>query len=178
MIHKLCCSSGLSTSANVEIAAPAETVWKTIIDLDAAPDIIHVVKLIRREGGGEGCQVGTKWREVRIYKGNDVVLRKTVTKMSEDPYSLSIAVSFSDNDEAMFQDASNTSNLAVEPLDESSCLLIGTFAIQNTGILATMYELFCGSCLIHDARQSFQVELDEYRVAAEKRQRKKVGSTS
>ena len=156
----------IATSVSVEINAPSETVWKVITDLQAAPSILSAVKDYEHISGEEFA-LGTKWRETRIYKGEELVLRKAITSITENPRSVGICVDFSDHG-GSFQDFTNTSTLTVQPLGNSSCVLVGTFAVAPAGFCNGIWVCICGAFMKRSARRSYVIELEEYAAAAMK----------
>ena len=67
-----------------DLAAPPETVWRLLTDLDGAPRRARGARHIERVAGPDGrvdggYRVGTRWRETRRALGRPVRRRLTVT---------------------------------------------------------------------------------------------------
>ena len=157
--------SSFSAHASVEVDAPAAYLWKVVADIEASPLIISMVQLVNFNKQKDRLQVGTTWTETRLHRGKGVVLRKTVTELSDqDPYILKVNVGI-----PSMQDTTNTSTLMVEALSDGSSLLVGTFAVSAVGgrMWHQIWLLLYGKCSMRMARKSFQKEMEEYKTAAE-----------
>lgn len=150
-------------SAALQVDAPAEVLWKHIVDVDAYPKILSSVVSIERQDRGD-LHVGSKWREVRKYRGrSETVVDNFVTSISEDPFSISLGNSFSG---IALSNSAMTSTVAVEALDDSSCLMVGSFAYKPAGMIPWLIDFFFRSCIHRDARNRALAELEDYAAAA------------
>ena len=165
---------GWATPATTSVDASPSSLWKSIIDIEAAKTIIPAVQSVELLSGDKTMQVGAKWKEVRRYKGKDHTLIKTVTSLTEnDPYyDVHILVDFGKS-----SDFTNTATLSVRPAVESDdkennptkhkkSLLVGTFAIQVTGWFGRLQLLLLGCCVRSESATGFQGELESYKTAA------------
>lgn len=64
---------------------PAEVATNVFLDIEAMPTFMpHIVELELLRG--KFSRVGSCWIEQRIYRGKEVRVRKTITKLTVDPY--------------------------------------------------------------------------------------------
>ena len=161
---------GLTTAVSVEIAAPSETVWETIADIDAIVEIVSVVKSFDRISG-EKFAVGTKWREGRNYSGGKKLLEqiRTITNMTNDPRSFSVNIDYPDSKNNI-EDIVNTTTLTIQPIDDTSCVLVVSLAFMAG---AGIWEVLCRDCLMRYVERTVTEELEDYGRAALKREEAK-----
>ncbi|WP_149359569.1 SRPBCC family protein [Lolliginicoccus suaedae] len=62
------------------INAPVERVWRIITDIDNAADVLDGIVRIERLGG-DGYEVGTRWRETRRMMGREASEEMWVTEV-------------------------------------------------------------------------------------------------
>ena len=165
-------SAGVATAVSLEIAAPAETVWAVVTDLDALPDVVSYVTSVERIEGTPQLAVGTKWRETRYdTKSKTMQQIKTIIGLSQqDPYSMSVNISFVDDETGNLADVANTNTMTVQSLDNKSCVLICSLAfLMAPNILLCI----CSKCLQRVAEKYVIEELQDYAKEALKRNNEK-----
>lgn len=158
-------SSGWSSHASVSIDAPPSCVWKAIVDIEASKAIIPSIQSLECSADDSTMQMGARWKEVRNYKGRDIVLIKTVTSMNEnDPYyDVQINVDFPSHPHV-----TNTSTLSIQPdgKDKSRSILVGTMAVQAAGLFQRL-SFMCLACFVQrETSRDFQHEMECYETAA------------
>jgi hypothetical protein len=183
----------MQATASAEVEASPGVVWQVISDIESHPNIISGVQSVKRlvvgntgtvtpsnyapNKGEPTLEVGTKWREVRSYKGfEEVTLVKTVTEIKNPhsfPRSVAITVTYTENGRETFKDDANTSTLAVhlptcanDGDGHSSCIIVGTFAFQSVGCCNRLKGLFCGFFTYRFVQKQFQQEIDSIKEAA------------
>jgi hypothetical protein len=171
-------SSALSDSATVDVAVPAELLWEVIADLEAAPDILSQVSSIRRKSGGD-FEVGTRWRETRMHKGQQIPQHKTITAITgADSFPRSVCINVSYHEVDSYRDDINTSTLMVDSVDETNARLIGTLAFQTMSFQGRTRIFLCKPCFMSMVHTYFQAEMEDYAAAAERRYQERLLSPS
>lgn len=74
--------SDITVTLERSIAAPPETVWRVLTDLEAAPEILSGVSRVERLAG-VGYTIGTRWRETRTMMGRDETEEMEVVGIDE-----------------------------------------------------------------------------------------------
>lgn len=167
----MCQSAPVIVSVATEVQASCENVWNVISDIELAPNVITtVVSVARLSDGKEGFQIGTRWKEIRLYDGHEVTQIKTVTSIRKENsvYSAAINVSYP----GAFQDVTNTSTLEIRPLNgvKNKCLLIGSFGVMPGTLKSRIYFCLCSRQIAKRGETSYLVELEEIGNAAEQSQ--------
>ena len=140
--HSMMCQTSLVVSVATEVEASCEALWAIISNIEIAPAIITPVVSVERISEGNDFCVGTRWKEIRKYQGEDVVQLKTVTSIRREAGGVSVAINVSYL-EATFREFTNTSTLEMRPssgrMDKS--LLIGSFGVMPGNLISRI--LFC-----------------------------------
>ena len=159
-------STALTASCSAEFRVPAREAEKLLTDVEAVPGFVpHLLSL---EIIGDGpFQVGTQWREVRMYNGRKVVACKKVTKIHRDAnHGLTIHVSM---ERRIKKQASQTGSMIVQPIDDNSCLVIWTMAYISPGICSKISSTLFRYCILSKVRQYLDKEMSCYAQEAERR---------
>ncbi len=61
------------------VAAPPQRLWEVVTDLDSVSRHISGISRIERLDGGNGFEVGTRWRETRTMFGREATEEMEVT---------------------------------------------------------------------------------------------------
>jgi len=162
------CQSPIIVSVATEVEASCDAVWNVIANIEIAPDVITpVVSVERISNGRENFQVGTRWKEIRKYKGSDFVQIKTVTSIRREAGGYSVAINVSYPDEK-FKDFTNTSTLEVRPSGGKTgkCLLIGSCGFMPGNLWSSIVFCFCGRGMARDTETLYLAELEDIGKAA------------
>eukprot|EP00563_Minutocellus_polymorphus_P017590 CAMPEP_0197726810 /NCGR_PEP_ID=MMETSP1434-20131217/17212_1 /TAXON_ID=265543 /ORGANISM="Minutocellus polymorphus, Strain CCMP3303" /LENGTH=178 /DNA_ID=CAMNT_0043312837 /DNA_START=117 /DNA_END=653 /DNA_ORIENTATION=+ len=157
---------------HLEVPVPPSVLWQTVTDVDSTPSFLSTVMSVERIDGSskdDPRTIGTKWKEVRKYKGNDVHMIKTVHHVGSDtsPYPRMFAVNVSF---PTMKKTANTSTLIVSPGEMSvegkaeectSSILAGTFVGVPGGLLFKLQMLLFGASIKKSTTDSFRQELDD-----------------
>ena len=130
---------------------PCHVAEATFADLDAAPTFIpHLltVEMIR----GNPAKVGACWLERRKVGKHQVVLRKTITKRSANPFTHAFLTELMETDSWTMPNFIGTTTLIIEPMHTENGLVSGcsvhwTDAIVSSGMLGRIMSVFCVPCL-------------------------------
>ena len=150
---------------HLEVPVPPSVLWQTVTDIDSTPDFLSAVKSVERIDGSskdDPLTTGTKWKEVRQYKGNDVHMIKTVHNIGSDtspyPRMFALNVSF-----PTMKKMANTSTIIVSPEEEvcNTSILAGTFVGVPGGLLFKLQMLLFGATIRRHTAASFRKELDD-----------------
>ena len=153
---------GLGAAFDTVVEAPADVVWETLIDIDAAPNIVSALQSIEQDGN-EKVGVGTRWKETRVYNGKQVIVNVSVTHLSAETYSMSsAAILESPMNNGFTRGAASTSSFRVQPLDDKSCRVVSTFAVASNSCRSVIRNMFCGCYLLKETNRQFEKELREY----------------
>ncbi len=139
-----------------DVAAPPETVWAIITDLDRTVEVISAIKSLERTDGGTGFGVGTAWQETREMFGREATESMEVTGIEE---GRSYVV------ESESRGVRYKSIMFVEPKGEGSRLVWefgGEPQSTSAKIMAAVGKLFEGS-----TRKALMADLDDIAAAAE-----------
>jgi len=136
---------------------PAHIAVATFCNMEAAPSFIPIFVSLEILRGQPG-QVGTCWLERRAVGKGEILLRKTITKRSDDPHFTQCALT--ESVESTFwtmPDFISTYTLNILPTggssddraDESSinCSIRWTDAIVSKGFLGRVLSILCVPCL-------------------------------
>ena len=163
------CQTPVIVSVATEVEASCAAVWEVIANIEFAHSVITPVVSVERISEGDGFQVGTRWKEVREYKGSKITQVKTVTSLrkEEGGYSVAINVNYPGDE---YIDFTNTSTLEIRPLtgEKEKCLLIGSFGVMPGTLRGRIYFFFCGRRIAKYGQESYLHELDEIGKAAVK----------
>ena len=157
---------------HIQVPVPPSLLWQTVTDIDSTPDFLSTVIRVERIDGSskdDPLVVGTKWKEVRQYKGNDVHMIKTVHDVGSDtsPYPRMFAVNVSF---PTMKKMANTSTIIVSPEEMggdgkkeecSTSILAGTFVGVPGGFLFKLQMLLFGASIRKSTAESFRKELDD-----------------
>lgn len=174
------CPRGIASSMTIRVAAPSEVVWDMVTDLDAFPDILDSVKRFERieDGDGDGRRggcalVGTKFRETRIFHRKEYTMKRTVTRVTENPQSVSFNSDYFENGEKHsitgLHDLCNTNTWTVLPVDDKSCELVGSFAIESNNSFVRIKFCLIRPCIRYETRKLQVKELENFASAAARR---------
>jgi hypothetical protein len=209
-----CCSTGLAVSKIVHVNAPAQTLWDVLTDVEAYPNFVETIKsaIIKVPAKSVSyepsssttvknnrVQVGTNICEERCKKRHKnstvtrvLVMRRTVTNISENPSTNEYSISFSsqfDDEYPRYSDLlCNTSTLSIIPSnklvdstdvssDNGCCELVGSLALEVGGAGSTSISALCpilsmACCkrkIVSHAERHFEEELRNYGTEAERR---------
>ncbi len=148
-----------------DVAAPAETVWAIVTDLDRTVEVISAIKDLERTDGGSGFGVGTAWKETREMFGRQSTESMEVTGIEE---GRSYVV------ESESRGVRYKSIMFVEPKGEGSRLAWefgGEPQTTSARIMSAVGKLFEGS-----TRKALMADLDDIAAAAEADARAAAGS--
>lgn len=141
-----------------DVAADAGTVWRLVIDLDRAPEVISGIQRVERLDGGD-FGVGTRWRETRVMLGREATEELEVTAMSPGrSYTV----------EADSRGVHYRSTMSVVPLGADRSRLEMTFADQPRGPGAKVLGATIGRLFEAQTRKALQRDLDDLAAAAER----------
>ncbi len=140
------------------VAAPPQRLWEVVTDLDSVSRHISGISRIERLDGGNGFEVGTRWRETRTMFGREATEEMEVTGL-EPGRSYTV--------EADGRGAHYRSVFTVEPHPDGSRLTT-TFAGQPRGALARVLAATIGRLFEGATRKALQRDLDEMAAAAER----------
>jgi len=169
----------MATSASVEVSADHDTMWSIISDLEASANAISAVKnfaYLDRDSKSR-FEVGTRVRETRAYKntGETTIIRQviSISDDEETPRSVSFTTKL---EEPLRFDFSNTSTLTVVPLTDTTCELVGSYAVKTSGNIFNLNLLamncyFCWErkCDGDKKDKRFIAELEDLAAAAQKK---------
>lgn len=199
----MCCQSQIVVSVATEVEASCEAVWNVIADIDSMPSVLTPTLSVERlSTDTDDFCVGTRWKETRLYQGNEIVQIKTVTSIRKEGtcmsapslcssrcmtcsahillvcptaggYSVAINVSYPNE----LKDFTNTSTLEIRPSggDKNKSLLIGSFGILPGGIFSRIVVCLCRRNFARSGEKSFLVELEEIGKAAVEKSQKQQG---
>ena len=141
-----------------EVAAPAETVWGILTDLDRAEETISAITEIERLDAGTGFGVGTRWRETRIMFGRTATEEMEVTQLEPGKsYVL----------EAESHGARYRSEMTVEPIEDAACRLTMSFGAEAQGTISKILAATIGRLFERSTRKALQKDLADIAAAAE-----------
>lgn len=157
---------------HMEVPVPPSVLWQTVADIDSTPNFLSTVICVERIDGSskdDPLVVGTKWTEVRQYKGNDVHMIKTVHNIGSDtsPYPRMFAVNVSF---PTMKKMANTSTIIVSPAEMggdgkekegNTSILAGTFVGVPGGFFFKLQMLLFGASIRRRTAASFRKELGD-----------------
>lgn len=163
-----CFRTGATCSDYIEVPVPADVLWKTVADLEALPAVISMVKSFERISGSLPPRVGTKFREIRVHKGKEYTMLKTVTRLEEqDPQERSLSLGIATKNRNGWDiNVVNTSTLIVKPIDEKTSCLLLVVAFKWQNAIDILNDLLCRPCLNRMVQVAMEEELLDYRNAA------------
>jgi len=153
--------------------------WSIISDLEASANAISAVQnfaYLDRDSKSR-FEVGTRVRETRAYKneGEMTVIRQiiAISDDEETPRSVSFTTKL---EKTLRFDFSNTSTLTVVPLTDTTCELVGSYAVKTSGHIFNL-DLLAMGCYFCWARKCdgdnkdkrFISELEDLAAAAQKK---------
>ena len=141
-----------------DVAAPADTVWSLITDLDGVTQHIAGITSVERLDGGQGFDIGTKWRETRTMFGREATEVMEVTSI--DP-GRSYTV------EADGKGAHYVSTWTVEPNGDGSTLAM-TFGGEPTGTFSKLMAATVGKAMEGSTRKALAQDLSDIAAVAER----------
>jgi len=146
---------------------PANVAVETYSDREAMPNFVPIfesIQVIRRAACEPlSFQVGMCWLERRRVKNGIVVVRQTITKRSDNPFSVSAVSELVESTLWNMPNFMATSTLTIQPAaaaaaaddddntdstaQQESCSIRWTDAIISQGILAKLLSGLCLPCL-------------------------------
>lgn len=142
-----------------EVQAPAGRVWEVMTDVDGSAEVISGIDAVERLDGGDGFDVGLRWRETRTMMGKQATEEMTVTEV--DPGRSYVV-------EADSRGTHYRSVMAVEPTGPATSRLTMTFAGQSQGgdgkLKSLLGRVFAGA-----TRKALAKDLADIAAAAEAR---------
>jgi len=151
MMGSICSSTEIVVHGSFDMAGvPADVAAATFRDIEAAPSFIPLfvsIAILR----GEPAQVGTCWLETQRVGNGEIVLKKTITNQSDDPFTQRALIEFVDSSSWTMPDFLSTYSLVIEPLSTDdgspSCSIRWTDAIISKGFLSRFLSILCVPCL-------------------------------
>ncbi len=141
----------------VQVAAPAATVWALITDIENSPQVVAGIDKVERLDDASGFAVGTKWRETRTMFGKTATEDMTVTVV--DPGR-------SYTTEAHNRGVRYLSSMTVEPTGADSCVLSMHFSAEVSGLLNKTLGAVVGRLMMGTTRKMMQQDLNDIAAAA------------
>lgn len=170
----------MNFSESLAVKAPADVLWETVKDLPKLPQVVTAVSAFEwvSSHGETPVQEGARFRETRLHRNLPFVLFKTVTRLDESnprERSLSLGIALQGPDGSQL-DTVNTSTLTVliDNDDERCSWILLTGAFESGGCLGRLNQIICYPCIRRIVRVSVEQELQDYRIAAEQRNIKKL----
>ncbi len=150
-----------SVDVSVDIAAPVDTVWAIITDLDGASEVMSGILKVERLGGPDGYDVGTRWRETRTMWGKEATEEMWVT-VSEPP-RLTVV-------EAKPGTTRYTTSFSVRPAGSGSQVDVrfGAWTEDPTPVRRAIWAAF-GAIGARATRKMLAADLEDVAVAAQER---------
>jgi len=160
---------------------PAEICQETLCDLENLHSFIpHIIRVEYIRGSlGE---VGSSWNEHRRVHGREMVLRKTITRISYDPFfKVNFTVDVEGQAESYYRspDAVETCTFVVEPSENGdSCTVSWTMAYVAAGVCGKILSALCKPCLLRSLNSILEAEMQCYYEEALRRVQKREGTKS
>jgi len=147
----------------------AAVVEETFRDVQASPSFVP--ELLSLEfTKGEPWTVGSSWNERRLFAGREVVIRKTITRISEDPFTVNVHVDHPKTDHCCSPKADGTFTMVIEPgHKEGMCVHNWTMAFVTGGVGKIISLLFL-PCLKKSLCEMVNNENERYAVEAVRRE--------
>jgi len=134
---------------------------ETFRDTEAAPSFVpHLVSLEFLRG--QPSQVGTCWKERRIFGGREIVVRKAITKMSEHPFMCCQVVEPVDADWSLPNFVSTFTVVIDSSAEASGCTFQWSDAFLSTGVCGRVLSVLCLPCLKRAFISQVEEELQYY----------------
>mmetsp|Transcript_28139 Transcript_28139/g.42578 ORF Transcript_28139/g.42578 Transcript_28139/m.42578 type:complete len:193 (-) Transcript_28139:3580-4158(-) len=169
-------------SIDIDVPVSADSLWSIVTDLEALPTIVpSVISFERakfeglRDDDQGKCQLGTRFRETRVFNGRSVFLTKTVTSLNDDESDsrhLSFGIVFSDSKNGKTFNTENTSTLTVVPMTDDTSQLLLTISATSGGIQNLCADYCCRSRTQKTIEDSMEDEVKGYRREAIRRYKK------
>ena len=147
----------MEVTCSQHIAAPVETVWALMTDLESFPETVSGIDGVERLDDGSGFEVGTKWRETRTLFGRTATEDMWVTEM--DPGRSYVV-------EANSHGAEYRTSQRVEP-EGAGSLLTMSFAGTPTGTFSKIMAATVGRLFANATKKAFAQDLADIAAAAE-----------
>jgi len=158
---------------------PPAIARETYRDIQAAPRFVpHLVSVNFLRG--EPSTVGACWEERVLFRGGEVVVRRTITHVSEHPYTVRVG---SETVEANLWTpaGSETFTYVIEPSDDgddsTSCTIRWTIAFLSTGLRSNLLACCCRSVLETAFHAHVEEEAGHYHKEALRRTVQKMKET-
>jgi carbon monoxide dehydrogenase subunit G len=139
-----------------DVAAPAETVWALVTDLDRTNAVVSAITALERTDDGSGFGVGTAWRETRVMFGRESTESMAVTEIDE---GRSYVV------ESLSRGVLYRSVMRIEP-NADGCHLVWDFGAEaqstSAKLMSVIGKLFEGS-----TKKALLKDLEDIAAAAE-----------
>jgi len=151
----------------------SNTAWETFSDIEGGPSFhpyLLSVELLRRPDDPSCSKVGSSWKERRIFTGKEIVMRKTVTRMVEDPeqgtFSARMVINL-DGISWNFPDAVETCTFSIEPVEgdskwRESCRISWSMAYIAAGFCGKFLLAFIKPCLLKSLNAQVEKEMQFY----------------
>jgi len=164
--------------------------WETFIDIKGGPSFVpHLLAVECLHG--DPPAVGSSWKERRIFAGKEVILRKSITRVSRDPETGAFQGLVALNVEGMrwhSQDAAEICSFVVEPLArenwQQSCTATWSMAyIAAGGFFGKILLAIVKPCVLRALNVHLEKEMQCYfeealRRAVHKREGKAAVTTA
>jgi len=148
----VCSSTEMVVSGSYKMpGVPAEILKDTYRDVETFPSFIPQllqVECLR----GEPLTVGACWNERRIFNKKEIVIRKTITNMSDHPFTARAIVELTDERTWTLPSNIHTLTYVIEPDSEakdstSSCVVSWIIALVSVGVYGKLLSALCLPCL-------------------------------
>lgn len=170
-------STELTVTGSFEMTGvPTAIMVQTIRDFGSTPSFLpDLLELEFVRGGGPPVQVGTCWNEKRAYGNGVMMVRRTITKLSETPPLFEVCMSF-EVVEAHWSTPTTegTFTITVVPPCENedpsrSCAIRWGFAFLSKGLYGRILSALCLPCLKREFIANATDEWQQYYIEALRR---------
>jgi len=121
---------------------------------------------------GDSCTVGASWIERRIFAGKEILIRKTITRVSENPFTVNTYVDHPRTDHCCAPKGEGTFTVVIEPgHKEGVCVNNWTMAMVTSGIFGKLMLLLCTPYLKKALREMVHKDNEQYAAEAVRRER-------
>jgi len=143
---------------------PSEILEETYRDVEKFPSFIPQlleVEFLR----GKPSTVGACWNERRTFDKKEIVIRKTITNMSDHPFTARAIIEFSDERIWTLPSNVHTLTYVIEPDSEdstSSCVASWIIAFVSVGVYGKILAALCLPCLKKALNEHLEEEMQYF----------------
>ena len=163
--------SRMNLSGVLEMPVSALEIEMVFRDLEARPHFLPCIRELQlvRGGNGPDVQVGTRWREIVVFRNVERTHYKTVTKLLTDPiFEFTICNDFSE--EELYGHSVETISCAIQPIDSQSCRVIWTLAyVAGGGFFHRLKIAACYCSVLEALEKHVQGQIQCYSEEAVRR---------